>query len=408
MPQAAIFYVMNIRFWQGKALLIALCVFALNAESQTNRTEYYFDADPGFGNGSAISYPSVSDTTFTLPVSINSLSNGLHRLFVRSQNVAGNWGLSSPRLFYKEALQTNPFVDIVAAEYFIDSDPGFNLATAIAVTPGSNTVLSFTPSISSILNGLHRIFVRTKDVNGKWSNSVPQLFYKQGVPNNPAAQIAKAEFFFDTDPGFGSATTITITPGTDITFGFSGSISSLANGLHRLYVRTQDANGKWSHCTPTLFYKQAAQTNPLVNITKAEYFLDTDPGFGNAPNIALTPGSDIVINFSGNITALTNGLHRLHVRSQDANGKWSHSAPILFYKQAAQINPLVNITKAEYFFDTDPGFGSAQDIALSPGADIVINFSGSITALTNGLHRLCVRSQDANGKWSIVNSQLFF
>ena len=108
-----------------------------------------------------------------------------------------------------------------------------------------------------------------------------------------------------------------MTAGTDVTFSFSGSMSLLTNGLHRLFIRTQDANGKWSISAQQLFYKEALINDPLVNIVQAEYYIDTDPGFSNGTSIALTAGQDMVINFTGNIGSLSQGLHRLFVRTKD-------------------------------------------------------------------------------------------
>ena len=60
------------------------------------------------------------------------------------------------------------------------------------------------------------------------------------------------------------------------------------------------------------------------NIVKAEYYIDTDPGFSKATNIAITASPDISAQaFSVDISALANGIHYLPARGIDAHGHWS-------------------------------------------------------------------------------------
>ena len=379
-----------------------------NTTSPITRAEYFFDADPGFGNANNAAITPGNTVSFPITHDISSLSNGLHRLYVRTRSSDGRWSHSISRMFYKEAVAAAQSSSIVKAEYFLNADPGFGNGTDIPVTPGQSVTFAVNQDISSLADGLHRLSVRTKDIHGRWSLTSSNIFYKLGVTNNTIADITGAEYFIDTDPGFGAATDIALTPGTDITFNFNSNITSLSDGLHRLFVRTRDANGKWSLTSTLIFYKQGAVNNPLPNITKAEYFFDTDPGFGSATNIPVTAGANITFSFNGSINALSDGLHRLFVRVWDETAaRWSITNTQIFYKQAAVSNPVDNITKAEYFFDTDPGFGNATDVPVSPGQNITFNFNGDMSALADGLHRLYVRTW-ANNKWSLSNSLIFY
>src|SRR5690606_31995722 len=107
----------------------------------------------------------------------------------------------------------------------------------------------------------------------------------------------------------------------------NANVNTLLTGLHTLYVRTKDAQGKWSITFQQQFTRiQGLNSNPaqVSKITKAEYFFDTDPGFGNGINIPLTPGIDIsALSFNADISALSNGVHTLFVRSCDSLGQWS-------------------------------------------------------------------------------------
>ncbi len=143
-------------------------------------------------------------------------------------------------------------------------------------------------------------------------------------------------------------------------------------------------------------------------ITKAEYFFDTDPGFGKAVNIPVTPGKDLQnISFAANISGLPIGLHQLFIRSMNANGKWSVTNNRFFYKPTDAT--ASNITKVEYFFDIDPGFGKAANIPVTSGMDLYdISFDANISSLPLGLHQLFIRSMNANGKWSVTNNRFFY
>src|SRR6185295_12845276 len=92
-------------------------------------------------------------------------------------------------------------------------------------------------------------------------------------------------------------------------------------------------------------------------LNKAEYFFDNDPGVGNGIAITISSGASINANFSININALSADFHTLNFRVRDSNGKWSHfqTRTFLVLPAPATATPSINVTKAEYFFDSDPG-----------------------------------------------------
>ena len=229
-----------------------------------------------------------------------------------------------------------------------------------------------------------------------------------------AQVITRVEYFFDTDPGFGNAVAVPVNADTAIsTFSFNADISGLGAGLHSMFIRSKDSNSQWSITRNQYLYKFP----PLVNngalpaIVKLEYFIDTDPGFGNAINIPVT--ADSVINafaFNADISNLNAGLHSLFIRSKDASGEWSITRNQYLYKFPPLVNngALPAIVKLEYFIDTDPGFGNAINIPVT--SDTIINnlmFPIDTTGLVYGTHVVSVRSLDANGKWSITRNRKF-
>jgi hypothetical protein len=204
------------------------------------------------------------------------------------------------------------------------------------------------------------------------------------------------------------------TPATDVAgLAFNVDLSALTAGFHRLSTRTKDANGKWSLTSGRNFYFEPALAQPLPNIVKAEYFLDADPGFGSGSNIALgaplTNISGIVFNVS--LTGLTEGFHRLSVRSKDAYGRWSLSGGQNFYYESlTQLNALPNIARLEYFLDADPGFGLGTAVAI-PGSstDVAnVNIAIPLGALSTGFHTMQLRAKNAGGKWGLTTVRSFY
>jgi hypothetical protein len=144
----------------------------------------------------------------------------------------------------------------------------------------------------------------------------------------------------------------------------------------------------------------------MSNIVKAEYFINNDPGFGNATNIPITPGLDVQnVAFNAALDTLPAGVHQLYVRSKNAAGKWSVTNRFVFYRATGAMS---NIVKAEYFINNDPGFGNATDIPITPGLDVQnVVFNAALDTLPVGVYQLYVRSKNAAGKWSVTNRFVF-
>lgn len=238
-------------------------------------------------------------------------------------------------------------------------------------------------------------------------------------PPVPAAplNIVKAEYFIDADPGFGFGTNIPLTAATDIS-GLAATINTgaLPAGAHRLYLRTLNAEGAWALISSRQFVVDFDPAYPAApaaaqNITSAEYFIDTDPGFGNGTNIPVVAAVDIAAFVANvNTSLLSAGAHRLYIRTRSNEGGWSVTSSRQFIVNDDPAYPAApaapgNITFAEYFFDTDPGFGNGTSIALTPGVDISnLTFAANTSALTAGTHNLYIRSLD---DWSITSVRPF-
>lgn len=212
--------------------------------------------------------------------------------------------------------------------------------------------------------------------------------------------VVQLEYFFDADNGVGKNTLVNVTPAVDGTFPFTASISGLNVGYHKLYIRTKDSNGKWS-----LTARRNVEVFPSdtkTSIVSGEYFIDTDPGFGNAMPVTITtPDSAILQNFTAATSGLAVGYHKLYGRFKDNLGRWS-----LTFRRNIEVykNDTNYVYKAEYFFKTDNGYGNCTDVTFAkPSVDGTFSFNIPLSQIPVGSDTLFVRVQDSSeNKWSIT------
>ena len=292
-------------------------------------------------------------------------------------------------------------------EYFINNDPGFNHGNIVSITPGAVVVSNFSVDVTALSEGFHRLFVRARDADGNWSLTQRRHFYKANLGGGPpaAAPIVAVEYFVDNDPGFGQATALNVSAATTLDEQFVVDVTALSEGFHRLFVRARDADGNWSLTQRRHFYKANLGGGPpaAAPIIAVEYFVDNDPGFGQATALNVSAATTLDEQFVVDVTALSEGFHRLFVRARDADGNWSLTQRRHFYK--APITPpagSAEIVKVEYFVDSDPGFGHATDIPVTRQPTIDEAFLLDITNVGFGVHTLYLRAQDTEGNWSMV------
>ena len=215
--------------------------------------------------------------------------------------------------------------------------------------------------------------------------------------------IIKAEYFLDADPGQGNGTVVPgFTAGDIVNFPFTVPTSALSSGFHSLNIRVADANGVWSRYETRGFYLSTATTTNTTNISGAEYFIDSDPGLGNGiPANTGSPGP--VVSFVVPVpVSLNSGFHFLAIRVKDQEGKWSMFEQRGFYVVSNPINASP-IVAAEYFYDIDPGTGSASPLSITTPGDIITQtFLVFVpVSLSQGIHILAIRVKDQEGHWSM-------
>ncbi len=220
--------------------------------------------------------------------------------------------------------------NVVLFEYFIDTDAGFNNNTVVNVTPAADGTFPFNVDLTNVSIGAHKLYIRTRDNDGEWSLTSRRNI--EVVPSFTDKNVTAAEYFFDTDPGVGNATSFSISPQTpDITQNFVANTSSLTPGNHKLYIRTKDDQDKWS-LTSRRNVEVISNNGPLY-VSGVEYFFGDDPGVGKASYINFeTPLSDGTFNFTIPASDIPSGADTLYMRVKDSTNKnWSLTASKIKY-----------------------------------------------------------------------------
>lgn len=213
----------------------------------------------------------------------------------------------------------------------------------------------------------------------------------------------RMEYFLDTDPGYGLAQAITnIHVGNnELTF----DLSDAPWGAHVLYVRSQDSEGRWSATMSRPLYIERLQ-----DIAYVEYFIDNDPGIGQATPLTL-PMQDykahLLFDFEVSTASLSLGEHELFIRARDVFDQWTDVMSRRFtVVSGGQPDPPVgggDLSRLEYFFDTDPGYGLGFPLEKpSTGTNTYLM---SFTAVEYGAHVLYLRAQDDADNWSATLSR---
>ena len=300
-----------------------------DALSNTSGAEAFIDTAGVFSSGTpfiaatgVFNSPSKNGyADFPLPV-IKTLSQGVHTILVHARDSVGNWGpfnsatlmidklapvvsglTLSPVVTNNGAVQINASVSdvltgnnhVTAAEYLIDSGaaaPGTgNVMTLGAISPSTSLSATIASTlVSSLAQGTHKVFVRTRDSLGNWSSLI------------------------DLSPGATSSATFTIDRQGPIVSGVSLAPTASNNTAVTISANANDT------------------TTGSSIITAGEYFINNlgNAGTGTSMSAAsATPNTTISATIPAvTISALSVGNRTIYIRARDAAGNWSTAVSI--------------------------------------------------------------------------------
>lgn len=288
--------------------LIILCPLTLWGQNLI-QAEYFFDMDPGYGKGINMNFNPSETISLNANLYIGSVSPGYHTLYFRMKDETNGWG----HTYTSKVLVGSPAAKILNAEYFFDTDPGYETGIKLNFNPKETVSLNANLYIGSVPPGYHNLYFRMKDENNGWG----QTYASKVFVGSPEAKILNAEYFFDKDPGYGKGINMQFDDTNSISLSANLYIEMLVPGLHNLFYRFRSERG-WG---PTLSHKVYKPANS--KISKLVYSFDD---MSEEYVIHLDP---VVYHLdfeqSIDISALEDGDHEIHIYVENVNGLKSDS-----------------------------------------------------------------------------------
>ncbi len=319
-------------------LLLFFCSSAVLAQT-ISRVEYFFDTDPGFGNGIEISITAAADLTQNATIPLGLVNEGFHVLFIRAKSNAGLWSHPVIKSVYVQRTAqsaTLNFIDRI--EYFFNTDPGTGNGIEIPITSAIDITRDFIIPLTTIAEGFNTLYVRAKDSQGLWSIPVIYpVFVQRNAQSAATPQLKNIEYFLDADPGVGNGTQLSLSSSV-ADESFVINLSGAAEGFHVLYVRSQDVNGRWSLPLARPFFN----ANSGTEIVALEYF-HTDGTTQTTPKTYnnFTPGANLTIDFAAALEdLLPSTSYEIRITAIDDENKRSKEAIHVFVTPAVICDPI--------------------------------------------------------------------
>lgn len=220
-----------------------------------------------------------------------------------------------------------------------------------------------------------------------------------------AQSLKQAEYFFDKDKGVGLNTKLNIAVAPDSSYALNIVTTSLKPGMHKLYIRMKDSNGKWSIINSSNV--EVLTANVETVIMGGEYFFDKDPGFGKGKQVAVDNNDTLIVkSFIATTASLAAGYHKLYTRFKDNYGKWSSTNSQSI--EVIKTPDTVHVIAVEYLFKNDKGFGKTTVKTFATiSQDSTFKFKILYSEIPAGADSLFVRVKDDNGKWSTTKIAAF-
>ena len=279
---------------------------------------------------------------------------------------------------------------VIKMEYFIDTDPGVGGATQLNVPASGDVTFPFTIDLSGYDIGYHKLYIRTRDNLGRWSQTAKRNI--EVIASQTQNNVVNGEYFIDQDPGFGEGTSINVsTPDTIVLQDFTAALVGLTEGYHKLYGRFRDAHGNWSQ---TFRRNIEVIKDENLKVANGEYFFRIDNGYGGSnPVVFATPSADGTFSFIIPSAQIPSNADTLFVRVRDdAESRWSLT-------RMAIVNTALPLTFLDF-----TGVKKLDIIQLNWQTTNEINTASfNVERSTDGMHFTSIGVVKANNTRSINN-----
>ena len=325
-------YVLTLKVTDGKyyksvsETIIVGSIVPYDPNTSIQYIEYFFNEDPGYGNGKQVFFETASILKSDFNIDLNDLPIGLNRLFFRVKDDKGKWSnMQSMPVYVQNFSQT---AQINKVEYYFDSVGSAGDINQFSINQAENIELSEKIGLSELTDGLHRINFRAKDTNNKWSNMQSMSIYVQ--KSDEISQISEIEYYFDSLNYAGALNKLSFDQAENIELSENIGLSELTDGLHRIYFRAKDVSGCWSTIHgKSIYINNDSKLRP--EIVKLEYFIGEDPGIDFGKPITFIPQNEVTINSNIPLVTLSEGEYNIYFRAKDSFGKWSFPVVSSFF-----------------------------------------------------------------------------
>ena len=221
-------------------------------------------------------------------------------------------------------------------------------------------------------------------------------------------KITAAEFYYDTDPGQGSGTALTLQGNLNdaMRTAIQSTSQSLAVGKHSINVRMKDSLGHWGPVFKTTLSVESPATSRSISVTLARVYWDAN--VGGATNLIMLNGNvanaiNSFITSSAISTFPAAGDHAINVQVLDATGQWSPAFTTVIAVESPSAAPRpISASLARVYWDANVG-GATNLILLNGNATNAINSFITSSAVSTfpsaGDHAINVQLMDPTGQW---------
>ena len=322
------------------------------------------------------------------------------------------WGVVPDDVFpFPTGVSNLAEIKLVEAEYFIDSDPGEGNGTSLDAEDllfdqTTEQLKQLSLNVDGLAGGERRVGVRVKDDQGNWSTVSYVDIYMIDLTTVEADEVADAQInrvSIDNLPSVGTSVSVDLN-GTGYTYQVKAGddLNAVRNGLMEalknnplssahllpsgiIELRGKQANGNYSLSSNVGSVQSVGSGAMLPNgagelverrVVEAEYFIETDPGEGNAfavdaEDLFYDQTTEQLKQLSLNVDGLSGGEHRVGIRVKDDLGNWATTSFVDLY--------MVDLTTVEA---DEPAVAQVDRINISSlpavGSSVSVSLNGSV------------------------------
>ncbi len=252
-----------------KTFIMMVCIICTTCwlkGQNIKQVEYFIDKDKGVGKNTKLNLTAAADSSYQININVSGISNGFHKLYIRSKDSEGQWSLTAQKTIEVTGSFAQP--QITTGEYFFDKDPGYGKGKKITVSPkDSDVVKTFAPAVAALNTGFHKLYVRFRDNENNWSLTLRRNI--EIIKTADTVKIVEAEYFFEADKGYSKVTAkLFATPLPDGKFKFKIPFNKIPADASTLFIRVKDSLGKWSFTKVDTFSVQSFAKTLITSDTK--------------------------------------------------------------------------------------------------------------------------------------------